>query len=797
MAKDKVKIPYEDDEHVIIDVDIERIQTRTGMYIGYKGSQGALHLTKEIINNMIDECTNIKSPGRNITILLDTKANTLMTMDDGRGIPFDKMVDLCTKIQSGSKMTRSTGGGASAGENGVGMTATNALSERFESISHRGGEEASIKFHEGKLVQDLTVKKSKDKDQHGQTFIFKPSDKYLSVEDDPAIIDRDQLEKWVENVSYLLPSNITIRFNVVDNNGKMYSKKYRNKEGMKELLEKTFNKLTDTIHISDIMYFDEKVQGETFKRYTGIEIAMAYSTSDSEEYINSFCNFVNTVDGGTHVNAVQGAIINVLKTFTEETLSEAQAKKINIIPNDIRNGLKVTINVKTESDPQFSGQVKEKVNSQLLYKQIRPMILHNLRSQLNSNDKLKKKITDMIKTNAKARIAADAEKDAVIKRSKTEYLDMYDLPRFIPSNVRSRNEYSEVLVVEGDSAGNAIKSKGLPFQAALYLKGVSLNAFTAPLNKVVGNAELNTFIRVCQAGVGDKFDLSKFFYNKVILMPDGDSDGNNIFSTFSAFLLRWMRPLVEAGMVYRALPPLYKIVDKENPFIRSKQEYFEVYVERVIKKVRVGSTKTGIMSKQELRDLLYNNRDYLEELDRLVKYFGVHPHIIEYIVFHIADKDFEKKFKKRFPELKLDSKSVSGVYEGNFQFLKLSKRFFKYAKELSEIVFQESNKALYYQMYNKDGKELSDRGEYSLGDLLKECLVYKPKIVTRYKGLGELKPGELQETTLNPNNRLLVKLTVSDINRALEVADIFHGNDSSKRQEANSKFKIRRDELDN
>ncbi len=789
---------FEDDDIVVIEDDIERIQARTGMYIGYKGSKGALHLAREIINNMIDECTNVKSPGRNISILLDTNANTLMVSDDGRGIPFDKLEDVCTKIQSGSKMTRSSGGGASAGENGVGMTATNALSERFELISTRDGKEASIKFYEGKKIQDLSVKKSKDSKDHGQTFIFKPSERYLSVEDDPAIIPRDELEKWVEDISYLLPTDITIRFNVTISGGKLYTKKYRNKEGMKELMEKTFNKITDIIHIKDIIYFDEAVKGETFKnRYTGVEVAIAYSNDGSEEYINSFCNFVNTIDGGTHVNATLTAIVNVLKQITEETMSEAQAKKIAIIPNDIRSGLKVTLNIKTESDPQFSGQVKEKVNSQLLYKQIRPMIMRNLKDVLKGNDKLVKKLTDIIKTNAKARIAANTEKEAVIKKSKTEHLDMYDLPRFIPSKVRSRNEYSEILVVEGDSAGNAVKMVGYDFQAALYLKGVSLNAFTAPLSRVLSNAEMNTFIRACQAGVGDKFDLNKFFFNKVILMPDGDSDGNNIFSTFSAFLLKWMRPLVEAGMVYRALPPLYKISDKENPFIRSKQEYFEIYVDRVIKKVRVGTKKHGLLSKQELRDLLYNNRDYLVELDRLVDYFGVHPHILEFIIFHVQDKDFEKKFKKRFSEMKLEGKNVSGVYEGKFQFVKLNKRFFKHAKDLADIVFQDSNESLYYQMFNKDGKQLSDRGEYSLGDLLKECLVYKPKIVTRYKGLGELKPNELRETTLDPNNRLLVRLTVSDIDRALEVADIFHGNDSFKRQEANSKFKIRRDELDN
>lgn len=796
MVKEKIK-SFEDDEIVLIEEDIKRIQAKGGMYIGYAGSRGALHLTRETVNNHIDECTNSKSPGRNIEILLDTKENLLMVSDDGRGIPFDKLEVACTRIQSSSKMSRSGGGGASAGENGVGMTATNALSNRFELISTRQGEEATIKFIEGKKVQDLTVKKVRDKERHGLTTIFKPSDYYLSVEDDPAIIPREEFEDWVANVSYLLPQDVTIRFNSTLEGGKLYSKKYRNKNGMYDLLEKTFKKTTDIIHIKDIIYFDEVEKGEKFKRYTGVEVALAYSNEDSNEYTNSFCNFVNTVDGGTHANAVQTAVLNILKDFTEKSMSETQAKKLNILPSDVRSGLKVLINVKTESNPQFSGQVKEKVNSQLLYKQIRPMVMKGLRDALNNDDKLKKRMTDIIKLNAKARIAADSEKDAVIKKSKNEHLDLYDNDKVIMGKVRNRNEYSECLIVEGDSAGNAIKTKGLDFQFAQFLRGVSLNAFTANLPKVMSNAEMRTFIQLCQAGVGPNFKLDKFFFDKIIMMVDADSDGNNIFSSFCAFLLKWMRPLVEEGRVYRALSPLYKIKDKDTPFIRSRQEYFEVYVKNVTKNVKVGTSKGGLLSKKELTDLLFNNRDYLTELDRLGNFFGIHQAILEFIVLHIDDKDFAKKVKKRFPEMKVDGKEITGIYEGKLQFIKLNKRFFKQAKELNDIAFQPSNVSIYYQMFNKDGKELAHRGEFTIGELLTECLVYKPAIVTRYKGLGELKAHELLETTLDPNNRILVRLTVSDIEKAMEVADIFHGNDSSKRQEANSKFKIRRDELDN
>lgn len=790
---------FEDDKHVVIDDDIKRLQKKSGMYIANKGGKGALHLGHEDINNHIDECTNSKSPGRNIEILLDEVENVLMTSDDGRGIPFDKLEVLCTVIQSSSKMDRSGSGGSSAGENGVGMTAINALSERFESISTRYGEEASVKFEEGRLVQPLTIKKIRDKEKHGQTFIFKPSDRHLSVEDDPAIIDRDELEKWVRLMSYLVPPSIKMRFDVSSAGGKMYSKKYQNKEGMKTLLTDTFKKTTDPLHVVEIMHFKEKIindegKEEMVDRYTAIEVALAYSNDDSEEYVDSFCNFVNTIDGGTHVNAVQGAVFQVLKEATEKTMSETQAKNLTITNNDVRSGLKMFLYARTSTNPQFSGQVKEKVNSQVLYKQIRPMVVHSLRAQLKANEKLTKKITDAVKTNARARIAADKAKEAVIKRSKTENLDQYDDDKFIPCSA-SENEYREVLVMEGDSASASFKSTAYTFQAAMKLRGVSLNAYKANKQDVMDNKELRTFIKQCGTGIGPDFKLENFAYTRVVMMTDGDSDGGNIFSGFTAFLIRWMRPLVEAGRVYRLLPPLYKIADKNNPFIKNRKEYFDIYVKNVLKNIKVGSTKTGMLSKEQFSELLELNRDYLEELDRMVRYFGVHPDVLECILFNLNSKDFSSRLNEALPEMVYDGKVVRGVYNGKYQYIKIGKRFRGYAEVLLDIINQ--NNSLHYKVFDKMKNEVVERGEYTIGGLLKTCLTHKPKIIMRYKGLGELDEDDFKTNVLDPNNRIIVKLTVSDIEKMMETAEIFHGKESWKRQEANSHFRIRRDELDN
>lgn len=790
---------YKDDEFVLIEDDIERIQEVGGMYIGYMGHKGAMHLAKEIINNMTDEAINDESPAKVIKILLDVPNNTLFASDDGRGIPHDKLIVTCTRIQSSSKIRRGGTGGASAGQNGVGLTACAALAEYFESISTRGGVEASYKIQEGKpRPADITTKKASPK-LHGQTFVLKPSHNFLDKEEDPALYPRDTLEEWVFNLVHLLPPDIKVEFTVVESDGKNVTKKWKNKDGMKDLLAHYFPKTTEIIHFHDIMYFKERVKGEELERFTGIEVAIAYEPGKFDDDFTSFCNTVHTTDRGTHEDAVRSGIVNVLQDVTTKSLSEAMAKKLTISSRDVLNGLRVFINVQTKTDPDFTGQVKEKVGSPLLFKQIRPMVTRNLRKILNDNEKLAKKLTDLVKLNAKARHASEAERDSIVKKSKTDFLDQHDIQRYIPSDVDDLKFYSELTIVEGDSAGENMRSPRyrMPYQAVVYLKGMSLNSYKAKLDKILSNAELRTIIHVIGAGVGSSFDVNKMRFNKIVINTDADSDGKYISSSLAAFFLTWMRPAVEAGKIYINLSPLYRLVDKEHRYVRDKGEYFDIFVKKVNKNLKVGSKTHGILSKDQVRELLINNRDYLDELDRLVRYFGIHRDILEFLVLHTGDKDFEKKLVRRFPELHLKGKLVLGVYEGYYQVVKLGKQFFKRCSNLNSIAFQKENLDIYYHLFDKDGKALHDRGYMTLGEMLLICDTYKPRIEERFKGLGELNKDELRDQTLDPLNRKLVKLTVRDMEKAVETVDVFFGDDPSKRKEALSTFKIRRDELDN
>lgn len=590
-----------------------------------------------------------------------------------------------------------------------------------------------------------------------------------------------------------------MELSTVDLEGKTSSRKFKNKDGMKGLLAHYHEKTTEILHFHDIVYYKEVSKGEEHDRYTGIEVAIAYEPLTNDDYFMSFCNTLYTSEKGTHEDATRAAIIQVMNDIVTKSLSENQAKNLTITSKDILKGLRVYVNVYTKSDPDFTGQIKEKVGSQFLYKVIRPMVVRNLRKLLSDNEKLTKKFCDLIKLNAKARQAAEAGSAAVVKKSRTDFLDDHDLTRFIPSDVDDSNHYSEIIIVEGDSAGESMRSPKvrMPYQAIMYLRGMSLNSYKSSLAKVMENPELRTIINQIKAGIGDNCDPKKSMFNKIIINTDADSDGKYIRSSLAVFFLTWLRPLVESGMVYINLSPLYRLADKEHRYVRDKSEYFDIYVKKVNKDIKIGTKKDGILSKEKVRELLENNRDYTDELERLVSYFNVHRDILEFIIFHYGDKDFEKSMFKRFPELTMEKNLILGVHDGQYQVIKLNKQFFKRCNIINELAFQKDNPDLYFQVFDRDGKLMENRGLLSLGQLLLLCSKYRPKVEQRFKGLGEFSKEELRDQTLNPVNRKLVQLTVRDMERALEEAETFFGNDPAKRKKALSEFNIRRDELDN
>lgn len=801
MAEKDVKIIDDVIEH--IESDIAKIQTKPGMYIGVTGSEGALHLFKEVFNNMVDECINPNSPGNEIDVLFDEAENRVTVSDNGRGIPFENMELVCTKLQAGSKFTRS-GSGGSAGENGVGLTAVNALSSLFEIVVTRNGKKAIVQFSEGELITPTTIKKTTN-DKSGTTFTFIPSDKYMGRGKSCQIIV-DELIGWLEKIVYLIPHNVKTTLNVI-RKGKDSSiqRKYRNKNGLFDLCKIMSKKpILDPIHIMKSTYLPAFDTEEEKDRFMGLELAFTYNESPDEMRVESFANFVNTTEHGAHVDATRLAIVNYISRQSREALSQKEAKTIEILPVDVTNGLVFTVYLSTNITPEFVGQTKNKLGNRDFQKPIRDILFTSIEDYFKKNPKDLKKITDYVKRNAKIRIESTKARNSIVKGPKNN-AEMYTMTdKYTAPNNTGKNEYRELFLIEGDGAAGTTNSGRFDpnCQGTFALRGVPLNTYGLEISKVLANKEFRELVRVLRCGIGESFNEENTFFDKIIIMTDSDVDGNRITSLLCTFFICHLPGLVKAGRLYKSVAPLYKIKDKgKHKFLLNRKSFIKLFEGRISENIRLVDPETNVaMKHKELEEFLMINRNYLPELIRIANYYGVRREIVEFVTLECDESSldsFAKKLKKKFPEMSLDEDNImSGIYEGSFQVIALDRFFFKRIEPLKQIVSLQSTPYLRMIELSIKGDNI-DRGVMSIGDIMALCQRFQPNIDTRYKGLGELNALDIMDTTLDPNNRILIQLTMEDLEAEIEKFKVLHGDSVEERKQLMAHFKIDRDDLDN
>lgn len=800
---------FKDDKMEYIENDIEKIKLKSGMYISYVGEKGALHLCKEVIQNAIDECANPKSPAKNIQVNLDLLEDSISIEDDGRGIPEDDfpMDILCTKLNSGSKFTREQGG-ASSGENGTGLTAVNALSNKFEWASYRNNKEHKIVFEEGVKVKD-TFKKSKK--EHGCICKFSPSKKYLGK---TAKIPKKGLTEWIENISYFIPAKSNILFNIYKGMELVSSNKYKAKK-ISELLS---NKLADN-SLSPLYSFegstklDEDFRGERIiKRDLKIQFVFAY-TDSIEPWIDSYCNYVNTTSGGIHLKSVQEAIWRFFMKKTNDSMTEKEREKYKVLKVDIENGLNLIVNLFTDFQIQFVGQTKNEVSNEQLTEPIKEIATSQLEEYFSDNKDKLNHIIKLIKTNCKARINASKIRSAVIKENVNKF-DKHKMDNFTPCNNEGK-QYKELHICEGKSAlGSLVDGRDPDTQAFMAFRGVTANGFKRNEATILDNKEWYDYVKVLKTNFGPKFDINKLYYDKIIIETDSDIDGYGITSGIGAFHALYMQPLVKAGKLYKAIAPLYHIDDKKHEFVRDKKEYVEVYQDKIIKNysvILVINKSKKPLKTSEFKEFIYDTQEYSDELQRLADHFKVNKFLIERVAAYLTmnyekiDTDelfsnnkfvveFMEMIQKKFPEITLKGRhSLRGVIDGKFQSIAINNRFVKKISDISKT----------YLKYGYSLAVKEKNGEYvemSIGEFLDKANKYRPKIITRYKGLGEANSDQLWETTLNPDKRILIQLTMDDVEKDLEVFRRLHGQtkkDLEDRKQMMSNYKIRREDLDN
>lgn len=798
---------YTDDKFSHIESDIEKIQVKPNMYISYIGSAGSLHLIKEAINNDIDECINPNSPCNNISVYLNLKENYITITDNGRGIPFDFLETSCTKLQSGSKFSRATSLG-SAGENGVGLTAINALSEEFTITSDRDKESYTLRFKNGKLVN-----KEKSKTKHrGLTVSFKPSKKFLGKCD----FILEDVEEWLNDIQYMLPKDLKLEM-TIEKKGKeaIIKRVYKNKNGMVDVLDTMVGEekllspiaLFDMTHITEevLEYYDNNMTNVSKERFLGIEVAFTYSSDihNTELTMRSFCNFVTTVDHGVHADAVRNAIQTFLSKETKKIVTEKEAKKLDITFNDVSQGLNIALYLSTDHQVHFASQTKEKVSNKLLYTPIKEMVSIQLKEYFDRNPSDLKKITTFIKANAKMRLAAISAKKSVLKDEfRGNFMDYAD-NNFYPANNKGKKDYRELFIVEGDSAGGGAKKAryDADTQAIFCAKGKVKNSYDCTISKVLENDELKSLTTKLGCNIGDKFNINNLYYDKIIIMTDADVDGRHIRSGYVLFFYRHLPEIVKAGKLYTVTTPLYKVRSgKKEVFLSDKEELIKTFHDNSKDKVELITLAGKPLSKKEYFEFLLINTEYDEELTATARFKGVSYKLIETVAMYWQDqykdiKNLEKALKKRFDEISIEDNVISGNIDGQRQVLNLNNRLYSDLDTLRRFI--KLNKSPLY----KTKIEGQKKGELHISEIMVELSRYKPDILDRYKGLGELSTDELRDLVMNPNNRRLIRLDIHDKEKTDEVFEVLFGNSSKpkidkKRKEMMSNYVIPKHYLD-
>ena len=550
---------YEADQIQVLE-GLEAVRKRPGMYIGTTSSKGLHHLVWEIVDNSIDEalagfCTDI-------TVAIE-KDNWIRVEDNGRGIPVsiqEKMglpaVEvIMTVLHAGGKF----GGGGykvSGGLHGVGASVVNALSEYTEVYVKRDGKLHAIKFERGQTVQKLSV--IGEASETGTITRFKAD---AEIFKETTVYEFDILATRIRELAYL---NRGIKMIIRDEREDEVRESIFHYEGGIRSYVEHLNANKEPIH--------EPIFTEGEKDGISVEIAMQYNSGFAST-IMSFANNINTYEGGTHESGFKTALTRVVNDYARKAGLMKDADS-NLTGEDVREGLTAIVSVK-HPEPQFEGQTKTKLGNSEVSQITNQLFSEGFERFMLENPSVARQIVEKGTMAARARVAAKKAREFTRRKSA---LEVSSLPGKLADCSSTNPAESEIYIVEGDSAGGSAKSgRDRHFQAILPLRGKILNVEKARLDRILGNAEIRAMITAFGTGIGEEFNLEKARYHKIVIMTDADVDGAHIRVLLLTFFFRFMRPLIEAGYVYAAKPPLYQVKQgKHIEYCYSNEELDEI-----------------------------------------------------------------------------------------------------------------------------------------------------------------------------------------------------------------------------
>ena len=742
---------------------LEAVRKRPGMYIGDTSTNGLHHLVYEVVDNSIDEamagyCKNIK-----ITM---SKDHWIKVEDDGRGIPtaihegegISAATVVLTVLHAGGKFDKDTYK-VSGGLHGVGVSVVNALSKHLKMTIYREGKIHYQEFKCGIPQGPLEVIGDSPR-KTGTTIEFLSDDSIFEVSKYEFAI----LAKRFKEVAYL-NSFISI---TLDNEITKTKEVYHFEGGLKQFVE-DMNK--DTA-VCDAVAFNDTIDG------VEADIAVMYNDTYVEKTL-SFVNNIRTIDGGTHEAGFKAGLTRSIVKYLNENAA-AREKDVKITGDDVREGLIAVISVKVP-EPQFEGQTKGKLGSSYVKAITQKLTGDALDKYFEENPQQAKAIMEKSLMAARGREAAKKARDLTRKK---DSMSVGTLPGKLAECQSKDPAIRELYLVEGDSAGGSAKQgRDRVFQAILPLKGKILNVEKSRLDKILKSDEIRNMITALGCGIGEDFDNEKIRYHKVIIMTDADVDGSHIQTLLLTFFFRFLRPVIENGYLYIAQPPLYRYKKGKNEiYLKDDIALSAFLIENGLESFAFEGL--GYNDLLDLFKIVSRYRGMLAQLGKRYSLLEVLKHLIENS--DLVNLDFASLYEKvrEFLEAKGYNILSKTVLEDKIQL------FVQTKEGLEELIIDEELFASPYfseatYIYNRlverdltvfEGRDLLD----ILDDI--ETLAKKGAYIQRYKGLGEMNPEQLWETTMIPENRRLLRVKIEDAEVASDKFTLFMGDEVEPRR---------------
>jgi DNA gyrase subunit B len=766
---------------------LEAVRKRPGMYIGSTGPRGLHHLVYEVVDNSVDEalagyCTEVS-----VIIHPD---NSVTVTDNGRGIPVAVMEKekrpalevVLTVLHAGGKFGDGGGYKVSGGLHGVGVSVVNALSERLEVEVHRDGHVWTQTYERGKPLGEL--KRGPATKSTGTTITFLPDGEIFETLD----FDFTVIEERMRETAFLTAA---LRITIVDERESGHRAEFHYEGGIVDFVS-YLNENKEPFHKKVISFSGESEEG-------AVEVAMQWNSS-YQESVFSFANNINTHEGGSHLSGFRSALTGVLNKYARDK-GFLKEKDDNLVGEDVREGLTAVVSAKL-TDPQFEGQTKTKLGNPGMQGFVHSVVNARLSEFLEENPQDARRVITKAVSAAQARAAARKARDLTRRKSA---LENSTLPGKLADCSVKDPALAELFIVEGDSAGgSAVSARDRNTQAILPLRGKILNVEKSRIDKVLANTEIQALITAVGTGVRDEFDIEKARYHKIVLLTDADVDGAHIRTLALTLLFREMQPLIEAGYVYIAKPPLYRLTrGQKHRYIERESELEEILLGDKFDKIEVYDRYNKAFKLTESR---------WKRFKRLLKQYegwaaalrASHGHgVIAFI-----------------QQARLLEEQINGADALIKHISKTEQNGDAYA---TELISQDDDEVVIRTIESKTGLATTHRiphatleaNEYlRLADVHQEldalagsppfhvklgesqedptsyeelrdavlALAQKGIQYYRFKGLGEMDAEELRETTMDPATRTLVKVTMEDAASADLVFSMLMGDQVEPRR---------------